>query len=136
MEQDIRWLQRFQNFSRAISLLKEIKILKLDNLSLLEKEGIIQRFEFTLELAWKTLKDRMEFDGLIIDKISPKMVAREAYKTKYIDNIDSWMRMIGDRNLLSHTYDFSLFETIIPSIQNEYVNTLEDLYTSLKEKQE
>ncbi|MBK7093910.1 MAG: nucleotidyltransferase substrate binding protein [Saprospiraceae bacterium] len=136
MEQDIRWLQRFQNFSRAIGLLKEIKILKLENLSLLEKEGIIQRFEFTLEPAWKTLKDRMEFDGLITDKISPKMVAREAYKTKYIDNIDSWMRMIGDRNLLSHIYDFSLFETIIPSIQNEYVNTLEDLYTNLKEKQE
>lgn len=135
MEEDIRWQQRFQNFSKAISLLKEIKDLKLDNLSLLEKEGIIQRFVFTLELAWKTLKDKMEFDGLIIDKISPKMVAREAYKTKYINDIDSWMRMIGDRNLLSHTYDFSLLEKILPAIQKEYIITLEDLFLSITDKQ-
>jgi len=62
MNQDIRWEQRFQNFTRAITLLKEIETLEIDKISFLEKEGIIQRFEFTLELAWKTLKDKMEFD--------------------------------------------------------------------------
>lgn len=67
MNQDIRWKQRFFNFQKAIGLLQEVSHLDLNSLSLLEKEGIIQRFEFTLELAWKTLKDKMEFDGLIID---------------------------------------------------------------------
>ena len=131
MEQDIRWKQRFQNFTKSALLLKEIQSLKLDELSLLEKEGIIQRFEFTLELAWKTLKDKMEFDGLILDKISPKVVVKEAYKAKYIDKVDVWLKMIDDRNLLSHTYDFETFDKVIPVIQIEYANTINELYLSL-----
>ena len=131
MNQDIRWEQRFQNFTRAITLLKEIEVLEIDKISFLEKEGIIQRFEFTLELAWKTLKDKMEFDGILLDKISPKMVLKEAYQAKYINDIDTWLKMINDRNLVSHTYDFETFELIIPSIQKNYISVLNDLYLSL-----
>lgn len=131
MNQDIRWEQRFQNFTRAITLLKEIEALEIDKISFLEKEGIIQRFEFTLELAWKTLKDKMEFDGILLDKISPKMVLKEAYQAKYINDIDTWLKMINDRNLVSHTYDFETFELIIPSIQKNYISVLNDLYLSL-----
>jgi nucleotidyltransferase substrate binding protein (TIGR01987 family) len=131
MNQDIRWEQRFQNFTRAITLLKEIETLEIDKISFLEKEGIIQRFEFTLELAWKTLKDKMEFDGILLDKISPKMVLKEAYQAKYINDIDTWLKMINDRNLVSHTYDFETFELIIPSIQKNYISVLNDLYLSL-----
>jgi len=131
MNQDIRWEQRFQNFTRAITLLKEIETLELEKISFLEKEGIIQRFEFTLELAWKTLKDKMEFDGILLDKISPKMVLKEAYQAKYINDIDTWIQMINDRNLVSHTYDFETFEQIIPSIQKKYISVLNDLYLSL-----
>ncbi len=134
MNQDIRWEQRFQNFTRAITLLKEIESLEIDKLSFLEKEGIIQRFEFTLELAWKTLKDKMEFDGILLDKISPKMVLKEAYQAKYINDIDTWLKMINDRNLVSHTYDFETFELIIPSIQKNYISVLNDLYLSLIEE--
>ena len=133
MNQDIRWEQRFQNFPRAITLLKEIETLEIDKISFLEKEGIIQRFEFTLELAWKTLKDKMEFDGILLDKISPKMVLKEAYQAKYINDIDTWLKMINDRNLVSHTYDFETFELIIPSIQKNYISVLNDLYLSCLE---
>ncbi len=132
MEQDVRWKQRFRNFESAIKLLQEVPTLDLDKLSQLEKEGIIQRFEFTLELAWKTLKDKMEYDGLILDKISPKMVLKKAFKAKYIDNIELWFEMIDDRNLLSHTYDFKLFEAIIPDIQKKHTSLLSALYNSLK----
>lgn len=135
MEQDVRWKQRFQNFQRAIRLLQEVPELEIEKLSLLEKEGIIQRFEFTLELAWKTLKDRMEYDGLILDRISPKVVLKEAFKNKYIDDIELWIEMINDRNLLSHTYDFEVFEKIIPDIQRKYTHLLSDLYTSFVEDQ-
>ena len=131
MNQDIRWEQRFQNFTRVITLLKEIEALEIDKISFLEKEGIIQRFEFTLELAWNTLKDKMEFDGILLDKISPKMVLKEAYQAKYINDIDTWLKMINDRNLVSHTYDFETFELIIPSIQKNYISVLNDLYLSL-----
>ena len=132
MDQDVRWEQRFQNFTKSISLLNEIKELEIGKLSLLEKEGIIQRFEFTLELAWKTLKDKIEFDGIILDRISPKMVLKEAYQAKYINNIEVWIQMINDRNLVSHTYDFETFEEIIPSIQKQYIPVLNELFVSLK----
>ena len=135
MEQDVRWKQRFANFQRAIKLLQEVPELVINELSYLEKEGIIQRFEFTLELSWKTLKDKMEYDGLILDRISPKMVLKEAYKNKYIDNIELWLEMINDRNLLSHTYDFQVFEDVIPDIQLKYTPLLSELYTSLIEAQ-
>ncbi|RYG29026.1 MAG: nucleotidyltransferase [Chitinophagaceae bacterium] len=133
--QDVRWKQRFQNFSRAVKLLQEVAELDIAKLSLLEKEGIIQRFEFSVELAWKTLKDKMESDGIILDRISPKMVLKEAYKAKYIQDIEVWLKMINDRNLLSHTYDFETFEAVIPDIQKLYVPAVSDLYVSLIEQQ-
>ena len=73
----------------------------------------------------------MEYDGIILDRISPKMVLNEAYKSKYIDDID----MINDRNLLSHTYDYKVFEEIIPDIQTKYTPLLSNLYPFLIESQ-
>lgn len=134
MESDIRWKQRFRNFSRAFSLLREALELKPSELSQLEKEGIIQRFEYTFELAWKVLKDVMENDGIALDKISPKAVVRQAYSAKYLDNPDVWLKMIGDRNLMSHTYDFSKFEAVINTLRELYMPELEDLYHDLVTK--
>lgn len=132
MDKDIRWRQRFQNFENAVHLLLELPTLDLNILSTLEKEGMIQRFEFTLELAWKTLQDKMEDDGLILDKISPKSVIKEAYKAKYIDDIENWLSMINDRNLLSHTYDINKFESILINIQEIHTKTIHNLYLSFK----
>lgn len=118
---------RLENFSKAVKLLEEIQYLELNQLSQLEKEGIIQRFEYTLELGWKTLKDKMEFDGLILDRISPKVVIKEAFQTKYIDQVDIWIEMINDRNLLSHSCDLETFEAIIPSIIKKCTPLLADI---------
>ncbi|GMQ31106.1 hypothetical protein Aconfl_37490 [Algoriphagus confluentis] len=85
MEKDIRWIQRLDNFLKAVNLLVEVESMDLDELSQLEKEGIVQRFEYTLELGWKTLEDKMESDGLILDRISSKVVVKEAFQAKYID---------------------------------------------------
>jgi len=63
MNNEIRWKQRFQNFEKAYLLFDEAMNLDLASLSDLEKEGIIQRFEITLELSWKTLKDYLENEG-------------------------------------------------------------------------
>ncbi|MEB2781456.1 nucleotidyltransferase substrate binding protein [Algoriphagus sp. C2-6-M1] len=132
MENDIRWMQRLENFTKAVRLLEEIQSLDLAKISQLEKEGIIQRFEFTLELGWKTLKDKMESDGLVLHQISPKMVVKEAFKAKYIDQIEIWLDMINDRNLLSHTYDFTVMEEVIPDIQKRYSPALSALHKTLE----
>jgi len=131
---DIRWQQRFANFQRAFLLLREAMERPLSELSQLEKEGVIQRFEYTFELAWKVLKDKMENDGLILDQVSPKAVVRQAYAAKYIDKPETWLRMIGDRNLMSHTYDFVKFEAVIQSIAREYLPMLQDWYMDLLEE--
>jgi nucleotidyltransferase substrate binding protein (TIGR01987 family) len=75
----------------------------------------------------------MEYDGLVLDKISPKVVLKEAFQAKYINNIEHWLEMINDRNLLSHTYNFEFFEKIIPDIQLKYTPLLTDLYLTLIE---
>jgi nucleotidyltransferase substrate binding protein (TIGR01987 family) len=124
-DQDIRWKQRFANFQRAL-LLRDAMERDPAQLSQLEKEGIIQRFEYTFELAWKVLKDRLENDGIEIDKISPKGVVRQAFNTKYINDADVWLQMIGDRNLMSHTYDFAKFEAIIQAIRQRYLPYLDE----------
>jgi nucleotidyltransferase substrate binding protein (TIGR01987 family) len=129
--QDTRWKQRFSNFSRALSLLRDAMEQDLDSLKQLEKEGIIQRFEYTFELAWKVLKDKMEFDGIVLDQISPKAVVRQAFAAKYINDPDTWLKMIGDRNLMSHTYDFVKFEAVIQSIADSYLPMLDEWYFSL-----
>ncbi|HPY53554.1 MAG: nucleotidyltransferase substrate binding protein [Spirochaetota bacterium] len=130
MENDIRWQQRFQNFHRAYSLLSEI-LYSTDAILALEpivKEGIIQRFEYTFELAWKTLKDKMEFDGLQFTQISPKLIFKQAFQAQYIDKVDVWLQMTDDRNLMSHTYDHAVFDTVLLRLKNEYLPELEKLY--------
>ncbi len=130
-DQDIRWQQRFANFKRAFLLLREAMEQDVDKLNQLEKEGIIQRFEYTFELAWKVLKDRMEHDGLVIDKISPKTVIKQAYAAKYINDAETWLKMIGDRNLIGHTYDFLKFEAVIKTIASDYLPMLQEWYLQL-----
>ncbi|CAC9654805.1 nucleotidyltransferase substrate binding protein [bacterium endosymbiont of Bathymodiolus sp. 5 South] len=135
-EKDIRWKQRLQSYSRAFSLLRVVIEENEDILMLsdLEKEGLIKRFEFTLELAWKVLKDKMQDDGIIIDKISPKYVIKQAYSSKYIDNVDIWLSMINDRNLMSHTYNFANFNKVIESLQDTYFHHLEKFYIDFIEQ--
>ncbi|KAF3984277.1 MAG: nucleotidyltransferase [Methylococcales symbiont of Hymedesmia sp. n. MRB-2018] len=129
-KEGIRWKQRFQNYAKAFALLRIVieeneDILILSNL---EKEGLIKRFEFTLDLAWKVLKDKMQDDGIIVDRISPKYVVKLAYSSKYIDNIDVWLAMINDRNLMSHTYNFTHFNKTIKSLKETYFSHLEKFY--------
>ena len=132
MNEDIRWKQRFENFRRAYNLLSEIindneDISKLDAII---QEGITKRFEFTLELAWKTLRDKMEFDGLKVAKISPKPVLKFAYQSGYIKDIDAWLEMVDDRNLLAHTYSFETFGEILQRLQTKYHASISALYDS------
>jgi hypothetical protein len=82
MQQDVRWKQRFQNFDRAVVLLREPFEREVASLSDLEKEGTIQRFEYTVELAWKTLKDYLENEGQTISPVTPRNVVKEAFAAK------------------------------------------------------
>ena len=128
LNENIRW--RFNNFSNAYKLLNSVfKERKIEELSILEQEGVIQRFEYTYELAWKTLKDYLEYNGNLnnID-ITARNVFKEAYSAGIIKEQGIFIDMMLSRNLLSHTYDFARFKEIIIKIENDYLNVLEDLH--------
>lgn len=119
---DIRWKQRFQNFDRAFVLLRSaMEERPLEQFSDLEQEGIIQRFEYSYELAWKTLKDYLQENGVIIAPITPRNVIKEAFAAGMIDNGQVWIDMMLHRNLLAHTYDFSKFKEVLKAIDDYYL---------------
>jgi nucleotidyltransferase substrate binding protein (TIGR01987 family) len=113
---DIRWIQRFANFQAAfIQLSDGVNIFNKRELSLLEKQGLIQAFEFTHELAWNVLKDYFEYQGNFNIKGS-RDASREGFKYALIKNGNLWMQMIETRNLASHIYDKHSAEEIVKSI--------------------
>jgi len=135
MKTDIRWKQRFDNFERAFRLLKSaIEDRSLDEYSDLEQEGLVQRFEFSFELAWKTMKDYLEDSGLQINPVTPKTVIKEAFAAKLIEDGHKWIDMMLDRNLLAHTYDQKRFRKALTSVKDTYLPELEKLHRWLRQK--
>ncbi len=133
---DIRWKQRFQNFDRAFILLRSaLEDHPLNQLSDLEQEGVIQRFEYSYELAWKTMKDYLEDNGVVISPVTPRNVIKEAFAAGLIKEGQIWVDMMLHRNLLSHTYDFSNFKKVLEAVDNFYLSTLGDLHEWLMARQ-
>ena len=114
--EDIRWKQRFDNYLKAYRELSEAVVLaQAKPLSKLEKQGLIQGFEYTHELAWNVLKDYLQNLGHV-GLIGSKDSTREAFKRGLIQNGEVWMEMIQSRNLTSHTYDQALADKVFESI--------------------
>jgi nucleotidyltransferase substrate binding protein (TIGR01987 family) len=129
--QDIRWQQRFANYKKALVQLKNaVELSKQRPLSLLEKQGVIQAFEFTHELAWNVLKDYLEDQGNQNIKGS-KDTTREAFKVELIADGEQWMAMIQSRNLSSHTYDEQTAEQLVTAIIQDYFPLFEILQTEM-----
>ena len=134
MSQNIRWKQRFENFESAFMLLKEAFEKDIAEMSDLEKEGVVQRFEYTFELAWKTLKDYLVYSGIVFDQITPRRVIKEAFAARIIEDGQTWIDMLEQRNLMSHTYDKETFDGVIQNITQRYFTALEQVFTWLKQK--
>ena len=127
-----RWQYRFDNYRRAFSLLREAIELRQDRpLSDLEKEGVIQRFEYTWELAWKTIKDYLENEGVALEKITPKAVIVAGIEARIISRKEDWMRALDDRNRMNHVYNKMVFEKIINNIEQGYLSLFDGLYEKL-----
>lgn len=132
---DIRWKQRFNNFQKAYLLLKDIcetDISSFDEKTQqIYKEATIQRFEYTVDLAWKVLKDKMEYDGITLSNISPKYVIKTAFNANYInaEEVSYWLEMIDARNDTSHDYDHKKFENIYDNVKSTYLRVCNSLYS-------
>ncbi len=130
-KEDIRWEQRLVNYTKALAQLLEG--LAIEDPSDLEREGIIQRFEYTFDLAWKTLKDYLIYQGNT-EITGSRDTFREAFSLELIEEGDVWMEMIESRNLTSHTYNEETASEILESIRNDYIELYKSLETLLKEE--
>jgi len=131
--QDIRWHQRFNNYKKALGQLNNaVHYSQTNILNDLEKQGLIQAFEFTHELAWNVIKDFFYHQGNAEIRGSRDAV-REAYKTGLIEDGEAWMEMIISRNKTSHTYDESTADEIVSNIIDTYTNAFNKLNLKLEE---
>ena len=126
---DIRWIQRLNHFSKALSQLT--KFIQKGELNELEKQGLIQAFEYTYELAWNTLKDYFELQGES-DIHGSRDAFRLAFKRGLIEDGETWMDMITSRTLTSHTYNEEVAEKIAADIVNRYFSEFVRLQTKME----
>lgn len=130
MEQDIRWKQRFSNYKQAIVQLDEF--INKGDLNKFEKQGLIQCFEYTFELAWKTMKDYLEAEGYTIQ--SPRHAIQTAFQSGLIKSGHVWIDALEKRNLMANTYDEARAEEAVKLIIHSYHKILKDLYRTLEER--
>ena len=124
VQQTIRWQQRFSNyrkalvkFNQAVGLLSK-HIEHEDTVNELLQEGLIQRFEYTHDLAWKVMKDYAEYQGYT-DIRDSRDAIRKSLEMNLIDD-KRWMNTIEDRNLTVHNYDNEIASEIYDNIMNIY----------------
>jgi nucleotidyltransferase substrate binding protein (TIGR01987 family) len=128
---DIRWQQRFGNYTKALKKLAQaIDLTKQRQLSDLERQGLIQAFEYTHELAWNTLKDFLAERGNN-EIYGSRDATREAFKLGIIIDGEVWMNMIKSRNQTSHTYNEDVAGQIADMIVNAYFNEFVVLHDTL-----
>lgn len=122
--------RKLSNFAMALTRLQE-GALQLEQAGDLGRDGLIQRFEFAFELAWKTLKVCFENEGLI-GLTSPKTVLREAYAAGLIKTEELWLSMLEDRNSTAHIYSEKLAVQICQRIQERYIEEFNELAARLR----
>jgi len=143
MEQDIRWEQRLSNYRKALTKLSQSVeyIQKMNHINSeldvvldeMIKEGLIQRFEYTHELAWNLMKDYASFQGNSTIGGS-RDATREAFQLQIIENGKVWMDMIGSRNKTSHTYNEDTAEEIYTKILRDYYPAFLAFLQKMEEK--
>lgn len=126
--QDIRWIQRFNHFSKALGQLR--KFIQKGKLNELEEQGLIQAFEYTYELTWNTLKDYLESQGET-EIYGSRSAFRLSFQRGLIEDGETWMDMVRSRTLTSHTYNEEIAKQIANDVSRKYFPQFMKLYEKL-----
>ena len=127
---DIRWQQRFYNYSKALSQLEKF-VEKGENLNELEKQGMIQAFEYNFELAWNLIKDYYEYQG-VTDIQGSRDAFRLAFNRGLIEDGEDWMKMIESRTKTAHTYNEGTADEIASAVQDIYFDLFKELHKTME----
>jgi len=127
---DLCWKQRFENYRKAFLQLTEF--IEKGELNKFELQGLIKCFEYTFELAWKTMKDYLEQEGF--DVKTPRLVIQTAFQSELVKEGHTWIDMLEKRNLMSLTYNEKIAEEAVRLIRQRYYTVLQELYNTLEGK--
>jgi len=129
---EIRWQQRLENFGNALAQLESA--CAQDEYSDLERAGLVQMFEFTMELAWNTLKDLLFYEGF--ETKTPREVIRKAFEAEYLteEETETLLDALIKRNVLSHTYDEKTAREAKRLIKNVFAPVFRSLFYRLQRK--
>ena len=128
-----RWKQRLENFEKILSRLKEA--CDIENPSQLDITGLVKRFEMSFELAWKTLKDLLFYEGFE-SAHSPRSIIREGFRAGYVteDECEVFFDVLEKRNILAHVYDEEVALKAEKLIKTKYYPLLFELHKTMSEK--
>jgi len=129
---EVRWQQRLENFGKALAQLEAA--CEKESYSELERAGLVQMFEFTFELAWKTLKDLLFYEGLDVN--SPREALRKAFEVEHLGEAETetLLDALEKRNLLSHTYEEEAAKEAEELIKDQYAPALRTMFDRLQSK--
>ncbi len=129
---EIRWQQRLETFSDALSQL--VDACAQDQYSNLERAGLIKTFEICFELSWNVLKDLLFYEGYEV-KV-PRAAIRKSFEVGYMgeDDCEALLDALGKRNVLSHAYRPKLALRAEALIKGRYYPVLERLYEALQHR--
>lgn len=125
--QDTRWKQRYENYRSALNELGEF--IARGELNKYEEQGLVKAFEYTYELAWKTIKDFLEYQG-IDGIIGSRDAFRSAFQAGIVEDGRLWMSMIESRNKTAHTYNKKTAEEIANDVRTRYYPAFCNLETT------
>lgn len=116
---------KYENFGNAVNRLNEANVAyKRNSDNDIYQDALIKRFEFTFELAWKTLREFMIDQGYSLEILSPKGVISFAWREEIIQNEELWLNMLNARNITAHDYGRELSADIAENISNRYCKVL------------
>jgi len=127
---EFHWKKSYEFLGDAIERLNEVLTFPLDEHNVVV-DAAIQRFEFSFELFWKTLKRILYEEG--IETKTPRETLQKAYHLKWIDDEQLWLAMMHDRNQTSHLYDKEMAQEIFQHIK-KYAPVLRKTYDQLLQK--
>ena len=124
-----RWEQKLNSYRKALGRLAEVvNVMKIRQLNDFEVDGLVQRFEFTFELAWKLMKSYADYQGTDKEIMGSRDAIRWAFENKLIEDSDVWMEMIKRRNDTSHTYDEDTAADVVKSVKDSYYQAFVGFY--------
>lgn len=124
MTEDIRWQQRFHNYEKAFLLLE--RALTIATPTEVERGGIIQFYRMAFKLAWKFMKDYLEYQGYTVN--SPRDAIKLAFQANILDDGQLWLDVLSDRNLTTHTYEEIRAIEVVAKIKSDYFPALQQLH--------